>query len=662
MAELFKMSKVYKHHKNQYRADIDGLRGIAVLAVIGFHAFPGLLQGGFVGVDVFFVISGVLITSIILEGLLNGNFEFLEFYVRRIRRIFPSLIVILFASALLGWFVLVAGEYRQIGKHIIGSAGFISNFIFYNESGYFDTIGETKPLIHLWSLGVEEQFYIFWPFLLWVSWKLKFNSIITICVLFTLSFICNIILINEDLVAAYYLPQARIWELLVGALLSYSSLMGRSSIRPVSVIKKYFVSILGLILIVGSIFFISKNLAFPGFWALIPTAGAAMIIYAGPEAYTNRVILSRRILVWFGLISFPLYLWHWLILSFLRIIGNQPLPQFSRVEKIVAIIVAIVLAWLTYKFIEKPIRNNKDEKRHTVGLLFITMFIIFASGALMFYEYFLPKNRDHVAMQMIEAVGDWNFSQGLQEKRHRDSVFYYLSGDFTSITAFVGDSHVEQYMPRIVKLYSGEKVGKNTAFFLTLGGCYPISGIYEDGKVCDRHRGDVADFIKKSNVNVIVVGGCWNCYYLYADTNGIEHSKPARNVALTELKMYLTELRKSKKVYFLLDNPSGEIFNPRSFIIGSRITGLQFSPMTSMVEISKRQLDLRKELIELARSVDVMIIDPIEYLCTLPDCVRKSADGRPIYKDSDHLRPFFVRDNASYLDITVFSKERLQER
>ena len=159
----------------KYRPDIDGLRAIAVLSVVGFHAFPSWVNGGFIGVDVFFVISGFLISGIIYENLDKGEFTFREFYARRIRRIFPALIVVMTACFAFGWFSLLADEYKQLGKHIAGGATFISNLLLWQESGYFDNSAETKPLLHLWSLGIEEQFYIIWPLLLWLTWKRKFK-------------------------------------------------------------------------------------------------------------------------------------------------------------------------------------------------------------------------------------------------------------------------------------------------------------------------------------------------------------------------------------------------------------------------------------------------------------------------------------------------------
>ena len=225
---MSKKQKLLSHPK--YRADIDGLRAIAVLSVISFHAFPNWIKGGFIGVDIFFVISGYLISTIIFSNLENNCFNFIEFYNRRIKRIFPALILILFFCLTMGWFTLFADEYKQLGKHTLGGTSFASNFVFWKESGYFDNTAESKPLLHLWSLGIEEQFYIIWPLLLWFAWKTKFNLLIITLSTLIISFGLNIDEIHNNKVAAFYLPQTRFWELLVGATLSHFTLYKKISL------------------------------------------------------------------------------------------------------------------------------------------------------------------------------------------------------------------------------------------------------------------------------------------------------------------------------------------------------------------------------------------------------------------------------------------------
>ena len=208
-----------------YRPDIDGLRANAVLSVVAFHAFPAAVTGGFVGVDIFFVISGFLISSIILKGLDREQFTFRDFYARRIRRILPALMVVLIACFFFGWYVLLADEWEVLGKHIGAGALFLSNVLLWDEVDYFDTSADLKPLLHLWSLGVEEQFYIFWPLILFLGWRYRAAVPTLILTILLGSFLLNIGTVKEHPEAAFYLPFARFWQLLSGGLLAYFTLL-----------------------------------------------------------------------------------------------------------------------------------------------------------------------------------------------------------------------------------------------------------------------------------------------------------------------------------------------------------------------------------------------------------------------------------------------------
>ncbi|MGN0917630.1 MAG: acyltransferase family protein [Oxalobacter sp.] len=227
------------HKKEQksiisWRPDIDGLRALAVFAVFAFHAFPKIkfLKGGFVGVDIFFVISGFLISSIIFSQLEKGTFSFWDFYSRRIRRIYPVLLTVLIACLGFGWFYLLADEYMQLGKHIAGGAGFISNFVLFFEKGYFDNDSATKPLLHLWSLGIEEQFYIFWPLIFWLSWKKKLNGFTVALVIAIISMWMNIHWYKTKPEMDFFLPHTRVWELLCGAMLAWGNLHWKEKLEP----------------------------------------------------------------------------------------------------------------------------------------------------------------------------------------------------------------------------------------------------------------------------------------------------------------------------------------------------------------------------------------------------------------------------------------------
>ncbi|HSH73098.1 MAG TPA: acyltransferase family protein [Methylophilaceae bacterium] len=352
-----------------YRADIDGLRALAIILVISYHAFPESIRGGFIGVDMFFVISGFLISTIIFDNLTQDSFSFVEFYSRRIKRIFPALIVVLVACYALGWFELYPKDYKQLGKYIAGGAGFISNFILWEESGYFDAASETKPMLHLWSLAIEEQFYIVWPLLLWAAWKAKLNWLTITISIGLISFLLNVNNIQVDPVAGFYSPLTRFWELLIGSVLAYALLYKQHAFAKA---PNNTLALSGSLLIVLSLALITNQAAFPGAWALLPTVGTALIILAGSQAWLNRKILSDPGLVSIGLISYSIYLWHWPLLSFAHMLSKET-PEI-RIS-LASIPISIVLGWLTYQLVEKPIRASQNSKMKTITLSILMLTI-----------------------------------------------------------------------------------------------------------------------------------------------------------------------------------------------------------------------------------------------------------------------------------------------
>ncbi len=336
----------------EYRADIDGLRALAVLSVLGFHAFPNRMPGGFIGVDIFFVISGFLISTIIFGNLAQGTFSYKDFYERRIKRIFPALILVLVACFGLGWHLLLTDEYRLLGSHTLAGNAFVSNFLLWNESNYFNAETDTKPLLHLWSLAIEEQFYIFWPLLMGIVWKSKRHFLTITIVIALLSFAINLYCVAEHPAAAFYSPLSRFWELILGGLLAYFALHQPALLTRHSHAQ----SALGFLLLASGLLLINKESAFPGAWALLPTLGAVCIISAGKDAYLNKALLSNKLAVWFGLISYPLYLWHWPLLS-LALLANNGAP-LSGSARAGLMLLAMVLAWLTFKLLETPLKKR----------------------------------------------------------------------------------------------------------------------------------------------------------------------------------------------------------------------------------------------------------------------------------------------------------------
>lgn len=479
----------------KYRPDIDGLRAIAVLSVVAFHAFPNGIKGGFIGVDIFFVISGYLISTIIFQNLEKGTFSFTEFYIRRIKRIFPTLILVLAASYAFGWFVLFADEYRQLGKHIAAGAGFVSNIVLWSEAGYFDNSAETKPLLHLWSLGIEEQFYIVWPLLLWVAWKRNFNLLTITIVVASVSFYLNVKGILTDSVATFYSPQTRFWELQCGSLLAWLTLYRKASFATfkarlddwlAAVVYRdgqqsdgktlaNVMSFVGITLLAYGFYIINKDFYFPGKWAVIPMLGAILIISAGPNAWLNRIVLSNRLLVWFGLISFPLYLWHWPLLSFVRIVETD-VPSINL--RIATVILTVALAWLTYKLVEKPIRLGKHSRAKTIMLMLLMLgignvgYVSYLKDGLQFRQADAPTKTAMFAD--VNGTVLYNTPEDWVDERCNATLganYDYLICRFTTAspkTLVVGDSHAAQFV------YDSISKGSDDLALVAVNGCLPF--------------------------------------------------------------------------------------------------------------------------------------------------------------------------------------------
>jgi peptidoglycan/LPS O-acetylase OafA/YrhL len=372
-----------------YRRDIDGLRAIAVLAVVLFHASPHRLPGGFIGVDIFFVISGFLITSILKKANEEKSFSLIGFYQRRIKRIFPSLLVVCACSAIFGYLTLFPNEFAQLGKHIAGGVSFISNFVLHSESGYFESSSDLKPLLHLWSLGIEEQYYIFFPVIVFLAYWRKINPLRMIVSLTVLSFALSIYARNNlSFADGFYLPWFRFWEIGVGAILAYtqSSLQRKKIFQELS-------SYAGILFITLAALLINPASRFPGYLALLPTAGAALLLLS-PRSYFNQNVLSRPAVVYIGLISYPLYLWHWPILSFLHIFGGASLMARS-----LAVVLSFILAILTYEFVEKKVKKVRPAAAWK-PLCALSLTLLFSG--LLFIDVIKPR---------IERVGEVNISE-----------------------------------------------------------------------------------------------------------------------------------------------------------------------------------------------------------------------------------------------------------
>ena len=350
----------------QYRPDIDGLKAIAVLSVIVFHFASTWVPGGFIGVDIFFVISGYLIARSTLVEIQSRDYSVLRYFARRAKRIFPSLILLLGFLWIAGWWVLLPEEYASLGKHMGAASVFISNWLLWREIGYFDVAAELKPLLNLWSLGVEEQFYLVFPLFVWLGLKLRRQVFMLLLVLTIGSLWLSEARIGTHAGWAYYHPVSRVWELLAGSLLAYAELhfLHRALAGSVSSavahayrwqqgMTAHALSVLGLLLIASALFLYDKALPFPGLSAAVPVLGALLIISAGPAACCNRWLLARPVMIYVGLISYPLYLWHWPLIASVRLVdGAEP----GLVIKLVLVALTFGISMLSYHFVERPIR------------------------------------------------------------------------------------------------------------------------------------------------------------------------------------------------------------------------------------------------------------------------------------------------------------------
>jgi peptidoglycan/LPS O-acetylase OafA/YrhL len=328
--------------------------------------------------------------------------------------------------------MLLAAEYRQLGKHTFGGAGFFSNLLLASESGYFDTEAETKPLLHLWSLGIEEQFYIFWPLLLWVASVKRINLLAIIVLVAALSFSLNVWNIDVKTTDTFYSPLTRFWELLLGSTLAYLMLYRQTALNTVGAFNPELRSLAGAVLLGAGLLLIRDSSAFPGYWALLPTLGAALMISAGPQAWVNRTILSHPVLVWFGLISFPLYLWHWPLFSFLRIMEGEP----TRSMRIAAICTSVALAWLTYHWVEKPVRRSSNVSKMTLSLV-LGLTTLGMSGYVVYFnngfQGFGPRTADKIEFSEYFENGfpDWRYFEKTQlDQKYRDDCNFYNMGRF----------------------------------------------------------------------------------------------------------------------------------------------------------------------------------------------------------------------------------------
>ena len=596
-----------------YRRDIDGLRAIAVSMVVIYHAFPHALPGGFIGVDVFFIISGYLISTILYQGIQSGTFSITDFYSRRVRRIFPALSVVLLATGIFGWFSLRADEFQQLGKHIAGGAGFVSNIVLWGESGYFDNAAETKPLLHLWSLGIEEQFYFFFPIILWLAWSKRKNLLAVTSTIAVLSFAWNLFQYNTNTTALFYSPLSRFWELMIGSVLAYLTLSRQKSAQRATAFNTNGLSITGVVLIAIGVVLAGRAYAFPGAWALFPTVGAALLIAAGPHAIVNKYVLSNPVMVLTGLISYPLYLWHWPLLSFARIIeGRTP----TATVRAVCVVASIVLAFATFRLIERPLRFHRRQ-RVVAWSLAATMLVVGISGYVTYTQKgFEGRSVDLREVKYEGDIGHVDFHSYVENKFFpctpkavRDQAEKWdgiircsqSRNDKPIDTVLLGDSHAEHLFIGVAESLPN----KNVAFYIRNG-----------MSVRSNPGFDVIFNAIDANPNItqVVIASLWSL----------------RKVPVADMIQTIRSLQSSGKTVFITDDTPDFSFDPSV----CKFRGECTEPASAFMGRYKTYDQALRDVVDSTPGVE--LIRTSEYLCTSDVC-KMGDNGKLFYRDPNHL-------------------------
>ena len=560
-----------------YRPDIDGLRAVAVLAVVAYHAWPRALGGGFVGVDVFFVISGFLITRI----LLAPDFSFASFYARRVRRIFPALLIVLAATAAIGATFLPPDNLRNLLVHTIGGGLFVANIVSYHDVGYFNGVAELKPLVHLWSLGVEEQFYLLWPVLVLLAVRKKVLAP-AIAIVAVASLALFLWWSERDPRAAFYLSPARFWELLAGAMLVRTAVPERWRGAAAAT---------GLALIAASAVLLSAETELPGMLMLVPVAGACLVV-ASPGAHRAGRLLASRAAVAIGLISYPLYLWHWPLLSLLRNFDRAP----STAAICATVALAFVLAALTWRTVERPLvaLGLRPLAATLAAAMLAGVGLAAAAREAMPAESNEIANAACTARYPFRPDGLW---------------FCRLSKDTAPTVLLLGDSHANHLYDGVAEVFPNDAV-------LAIGACMPTVGLVypgraDGGDACVNERFAVQSeylqrrAIEKAPLRWVVLSAMWRSF----DAEGREIDSwtgaptstfgPVTGSALDAyvagIERQLDRLGNDVAVTIVLDTPR---------------RGLA-------VDVQRRrQAPFRQRIVALAqRRANVQVIDPMTTLC-----------------------------------------------
>ncbi len=641
-----------------YRPDIDGLRAVAVGSVLIYHAFPSWLPGGFVGVDVFFVISGYLITRILVSEMSRGEFSFFQFSLRRVRRLFPALLLVLAFCICVGWFILLPGEYIQLGKEIFFSSIFAANFYFWSQVGYFSANAYQNPLLHLWSLAVEEQFYLLWPLMVFLCVRIRISLVIMFTLVTAASLYASSIVTLHDPSAAFFLPFTRAWEFGIGAIMA---VVGRKpALVPPQLASP--ASAVGSILLVLSFVAIDETQPFPGLIALLPVAGAGLLIAAGPDAIVNRFFLSRPEMVAIGLISYPLYLWHWPLLSFAYIVeGGMPAPEV----RVFALVSSVALAYLTWSLLERRVRRVR------AASLFLVASMLFSgvAGAEVWRQEGLP-NRASVSpyvslddrlrrdMRWDYAENDLCLERYPTEARREGWWFCMLEEDEPVDLILLGNSFANQLYPGLVNAAGMEDVN-----VLSVGVCDPALGLrftaYVASHPCHGEKRSRIDewlhgiFERNESISVAVLWSPWPTFD--DDGNSVDYHDPSRiegrfvrlspeEAALSSRDAFFLGLE--ERIAYLVDRDIVPVlllstpllpYDPTSCFARRPLQAASESCEVPLSHELLRQKNFRSGVRDLEeRFPELVVIDPLPLFCRDDVCRLKEGEVTHL-RDIIHL-------------------------
>lgn len=653
-----------------YRSDIDGLRAVAVVPVVLFHAGFSTFSGGYVGVDVFYVISGYLITSIICEEIERDRFTIVGFYERRIRRIFPALFAVVIAASILATILFLPGDFKDFGQSALSTVFFASNILFWLKSGYFDGSSWIKPLLHTWSLAVEEQFYIFYPLYL-VAIQRFFNRKFipwTIAVL-VVSLCLSVYALPRWPSATFYLAPARAWELSIGSLLALRAFPPIPNDR-----WRDALSLLGLAAIAWAVFTFSAATPFPGLHALFPCIGAGLIIYAG-QSHSSLVgrVLSVRALVFTGLISYSLYLWHWPLLVFAK---YYLLRDLTLAETLGVLAASLALSIACWRFIERPFRGRSGVLKH--GPLFAAaagvMGLVAAFGLVAHRTGGLPAR---LPAEVVKLE-----STGKDRNTYRDRCLYLNRAEIDAgrlcdvkigaseaAPSFIvwGDSHADALMAGVAAA-----AGRHGAAGLnaTLAMCPPLLGVAIGGAPdCQSFNRMVFETINKDQLAKVVLIARWASYsegsrYGSFDSTTIPTLTDMETKETSYHAVFASGLERTlealsgrnREIYLVLAAPE-VVYDVPSALARRALYGGQLTIETTVADFSRRQAFVTKTVAALHEKYRFTIIDPRTALCDDTIC-RVQQDGEVLYYDNHHLSTAGARAISGLFDV-VFTQAKV---